>query len=97
MKAAKMTKAVSQQKMVLNYMSLDRYHNSPSIENRCEPSRDYKPADERVLGGRANFHTHPSSDGRIQELAVSLTVDEVAAIEEICKGAVKRTNASINS
>ena len=97
MKAAKMTKAVSQQKMVLNYMSLDRYNNSPSIENRCEPSIEYKTADERVLGGRANFHAHPSSDGKIQEVAISLTPEEVAAIETICKGAVKRANASINS
>ena len=85
----------SKSKMVLNYMSVDRYDSSP-LRAENSVSRDM-PMIERALGGRATFHIYPSSDGRIQELAISLTVDEVAAIEEICKGAVKRANASINS
>lgn len=90
-----MTKAVSKPKMVLNYMTLDRYDSSP-VRTENSVCRGM-PMNERTLGGRATFHIYPSSDGRTQELAISLTVDEVAAIEEICKGAVKRANASINS
>ena len=87
-----MTSAVSQQKMVLKHFTMDRYYDGPEVTK--ESAEVAFRHSDKTLGGQATFGY---TSGKPLETRISLTADELSAVESICIGAVKRAYASINS